>query len=653
MEYPRAGVLILAPFVAGYYLSYLFRTINALIADRLAAELALTAAQLGLLTAAYFVTFAAIQLPLGVWLDRHGPRRVQSMLLSTAAVGATTFSLAGGFVSLLIGRALIGLGAAGALMAGLKAIALWFPKERVTLLNGLFVTLGAVGAVTATAPAEAVLDMAGWRGLFVMLAPATALCAAAIFLFVPDHTRRMKKSSGAARLSRPIGLKEIFADPRFWRLAPLSATCIGTSWALQGLWAASWLADVERLDRAEIVRRLFVMALALCAAALGLGLAADRLRRRGVAVQNLLVGAALLFITAQVALVLRWPLPSVLLWSIVAGMGAATVLSFARSPKNSRRKASAKANGALNVLHLVAAFITQAGIGLIVQQWPSVDGRYPATAYQAALAVSLALQTAAVLWFLRPQRCAARKCPAKTPAASVLWGVGAIGLPTAFHKAAEVWDDRLGCAAVQAANWRLAAIGVMALTGLLGVTLAVAASRAEAVVYRVDVGPGDERVIVAGSEKVQPSDAQIAYVLTRFIANIRSLSSDPIIVRSNWHDAYAHLTDRGAEQLNRHALAADAFAKIGTRTVSVEVISVVRTSNRTFAIRWVETAYENGLQIAAEGFTGVIEIVFEPPRTTEALLANPSGIYVHSFASSRSCIDNVRSETGTRSACAT
>ena len=101
MEYPRAGVLILAPFVAGYYLSYLFRTINALIADRLAAELALTAAQLGLLTAAYFVTFAAIQLPLGVWLDRHGPRRVQSVLLSTAAVGATTFSLAGGFVSLL------------------------------------------------------------------------------------------------------------------------------------------------------------------------------------------------------------------------------------------------------------------------------------------------------------------------------------------------------------------------------------------------------------------------------------------------------------------------------------------------------------------------------------------------------------------------
>ena len=289
-----------------------------------------------------------------------------------AAVGVTTFSLAGGFISLLIGRALIGLGAAGALMAGLKAIALWFPKERVTLLNGLFVTLGALGAVTATAPAEAVLDMTGWRGLFVMLAPATALCAAAIFLFVPDPAGGTKSSSGAARLSRPIGLKEIFADPRFWRLAPLSSTCIGTSWALQGLWAASWLADVERLDRAEVVRRLFVMALALCAAALGFGLAADRLRRRGVAVQSLLVGAALLFITVQVALVLRWPLPSVLLWSIVAGMGAATVLSFAAIAEEFPTESIGQANGALNVLHLLAAFIAQAGIGLVVQQWPRV-----------------------------------------------------------------------------------------------------------------------------------------------------------------------------------------------------------------------------------------------------------------------------------------
>ena len=183
--------------------------------------------------------------------------------------------------------------------------------------------------MTATAPAEAVLDMTGWRGLFVMLAPATALCAAAIFLLVPDPMQRTTRSSDTARLCRSIGLKGIFTAPRFWHLAPLSATCIGTSWALQGLWAAARLADVARLDRAEVVHCLFVMALALCAAALGLGLAADRLRRRGIPVQSLLVGAALISIAAQFALILRWPLPLSLLWSTVAGMGAGTVLSFA------------------------------------------------------------------------------------------------------------------------------------------------------------------------------------------------------------------------------------------------------------------------------------------------------------------------------------
>ncbi|MGZ9103999.1 MAG: conjugal transfer protein TrbF, partial [Rhodoplanes sp.] len=606
-----------------YYLSYLFRTINALIADKLAAELALTAAQLGVLSAAYFVTFAAIQLPLGVWLDRHGPRRVQSMLLSAAAVGAATFSLGGGFASLLIGRALMGLGAAGALMAGLKAIVLWFPKERVTLLNGVFVTLGALGAVTATAPAEAVLDITGWRGLFVMLAPATALCAAAIFLLVPDPATRTAKSSVTARCPRSIGLKAIYADACFWRLAPLSATCVGTSWALQGLWAASWLADVERFDRAVIVRCLLVMALTLCTAALGLGMAADRLRRRGIPAQTLLAIAALLSVAAQFALILRWPLPTYLSWSIVAAVGAATVLSFAALAEHFPRESIGQANGALNVLHLAGAFVAQSGIGLIVQQWGSVDGRYPAIAYQVALSVNLVLQVAALFWCIRPERCAPRKPPIVSAGYAFPAAV-AIEPVTVYQRAAQAWDDRLGSAAAQAANWRFAAIGSTVLSALLGLTLGIAATRADAVVYRVDIGaPADERVTAAANEPTRASDAQIAYVLARFIEHVRSLSRDPIVVRSNWQNAYAHLTDRGAEELNSYARAADVFAKIGKQTVSVEVISVVRAADRKFATRWVESTYENGLQIAAEGFTGIMEIVFEPPRTAEALLANP------------------------------
>jgi MFS family permease len=164
---------VLLPFAAGYYLSYLFRTINALIAGDLTAELGLSAADLGFLTSVYFLTFAAAQIPIGILLDRYGPRRVQSVLLVIAAVGSTLFAVSDHFLKLLVGRALIGLGVASALTAGLKALVLWFPGDRVPLLNGLMVTLGALGAVTATLPADLLLAWIGWRELFGLFAALT------------------------------------------------------------------------------------------------------------------------------------------------------------------------------------------------------------------------------------------------------------------------------------------------------------------------------------------------------------------------------------------------------------------------------------------------------------------------------------------------
>ena len=175
----RPFVLVLLPFAAGYYLSYVFRTINALIAGTLTQELSLSAADLGLLTSVYFLAMAAVQLPLGALLDRHGPRRVQSVCLLFAAAGATVFASAEGLSGLMLGRALIGVGVATALMASLKAIVLWFPKERIAVANGWVVMLGALGAVTATLPAEPLVTELGWRGLFGVLAAATALAGPA------------------------------------------------------------------------------------------------------------------------------------------------------------------------------------------------------------------------------------------------------------------------------------------------------------------------------------------------------------------------------------------------------------------------------------------------------------------------------------------
>ena len=173
----RAGLCVFLPFAAAYFLSYVFRTINAVSAPRISGDLGIGAAEIGLLTAVYFLTFAAAQLPIGVALDRFGPRRVQLFLLPIAVAGAILFATADSTITLLFGRALIGLGVAGCLVAGLKALVQWLPQERLAFANGCFVAVGALGAVCATFLAEAVLFTLGWRGLFVALAAATLAVA--------------------------------------------------------------------------------------------------------------------------------------------------------------------------------------------------------------------------------------------------------------------------------------------------------------------------------------------------------------------------------------------------------------------------------------------------------------------------------------------
>src|SRR5262245_633473 len=259
MTWLRPLLLVFMPLAAGYYLSYLFRVINAVVAAPLVDDLGLDATRLGLLSSVYFLTFAAVQLPLGAALDRFGPRRVQGILLMLAAAGAVTFARASGLTGLLIGRALIGLGVAGALMAGLKAIMEWFPQQRLALVNGAFIALGAAGAVTATAPVEWMLGWLDWRRLFLVLGTATAAVSLLILLLVLEPPKRDVLAN-----PKPLNIRAIYADPSFWRVAPLSALCIGSAWALKGL----WLADVAALERSEIVHHLFVMAVALRVGAL-------------------------------------------------------------------------------------------------------------------------------------------------------------------------------------------------------------------------------------------------------------------------------------------------------------------------------------------------------------------------------------------------
>jgi MFS family permease len=395
----RMILSVFLPFTAGYYLSFLFRTINASISPVLASDFGLGAAETGLLASVYFLVFAGAQIPIGVLLDRYGPRRVQGVLLVIAVGGTSLFGNADSFAELLVGRAMIGLGVAASLMAGLKAIVMWFPRDRVAFINGGMIMLGSLGAVTATTPTDWLLSWIGWRSLFEVLTIATLATAGLIYFAVPKSDRTSKDSVSSGK---PVTLRSIFLDPRFLRIAPLSATCIGSSWAMHSLWAASWLADVEGFDRQGVINQLFTMAIGISLGALLLGTLADRLRKRGISTEALLAVFGALFMLAELALIMRVPLPSILPWSIVSVVGAATVLSYAIIADYFPIEIAARANGALNLLHFGWAFAVQYGIGLIVNQWAPQDGHYPLDAYQTAFGFGLALQFAALLWFAVP-----------------------------------------------------------------------------------------------------------------------------------------------------------------------------------------------------------------------------------------------------------
>ncbi|MEL0144815.1 MAG: MFS transporter, partial [Alphaproteobacteria bacterium] len=205
---PRLLAAVFLPFASGYFLSYLYRTVNAVIGDELVTEVGLSAGELGLLSSAYFITFALAQIPIGVYLDSHGPRRVETVLLVIAAAGAVVFSLGEGLWSLVAGRALIGLGVAACLMGAFKAMSEWFPADRLPLMNGFVVAFGGLGALVATAPTEALVAEVGWRGGFWGLSVATVLVAVLIFFVVPERQR----AGSTAPLSEGIeGLRGVYA----------------------------------------------------------------------------------------------------------------------------------------------------------------------------------------------------------------------------------------------------------------------------------------------------------------------------------------------------------------------------------------------------------------------------------------------------------
>ena len=204
---------------------------------------------------------------------------------------------------------------------------------------------------------------------------------------------------------------------------------------------------------------------------------------------------------------------------------------------------------------------------------------------------------------------------------------------TPYQKAAQMWDERIGSARVQARNWRLMALGGIALSIVLSLILLVLGRAGPATPYVVEVdAQGGARAIGPATEIYRPSDAQIAFHLSRFVEHVRSLSIDPVVVRQSWLKAYDFVTSNAAVTLNAYARDNDPFTKVGRETVSVDVISVVRASDATFQLRWLEKSFEGGAPKDTKRLTGMFSIVVVPPRTHEQIAKNPLGIYVHAFS---------------------
>jgi MFS family permease len=393
---------VLAPFALGYFLSYLFRAVNAVVGPELAADIGLSATELGLLTSAYLFAFALFQLPLGVLLDRYGPRRVQIGLFCCAAAGSLLFSIGQNVVVLTLARALIGLGFAGGLMSGFKAVVLWVPTPRRALANACIMSFGALGILVATVPVELAVLAVGWRAVFVGLALITLAVAGLIFLAVPE---RPTTPQGGGIVSQIMSVAPIYRDPVFWRLVPLLALTGGTHIAIQTLWSGPWFRDVAGLDRLGVANHLMVVAIAFLIGILSSGVVADWLGRRGVDLLTTMLGFLAIFFVAQVAVVLQLTSLTLPIWFLFGMFGQVAVLAYPWLSSHYGAALSGRANTAVNLLLFLTAFAVQYAIGAIIDLFPpTAAGGYSPEGYRWGFGVFLALQLLALIWYLAGRR---------------------------------------------------------------------------------------------------------------------------------------------------------------------------------------------------------------------------------------------------------
>lgn len=391
---------VLLPFALAHLISFLFRSVNAVVYTDLSQELSLAADSIGLLTGIYFLSFALAQLPVGLALDRYGPRRVQIPLLLVAAGGAVVFAQAHTLTDLMIGRALIGFGVAGSMMAALKAGSLWLPKEKLPLVASTLMAVGGMGAMASTTPLQTALHHTDWRGVFVALGLGTVLVSALIFAVVPEHPRKQ-----VTRLGEMVGaIGQLYRSWSFWRLALYSVVAHASCLAVQGLWIGPWLRDVGGLSRAEMADVLFAATAAMIAGSVFFGWISDKLRRQGYGPMLVCGGGLWVFVAVQALMVFVPGIDGTMAAVLAVAFsffGMSASMNFAIVAQSVPQHLTGRASTAFNLLVCLLAFLLQWWLGGLLKMWAPVDGHYPVQAYQYALGALLLLQIPGLLLWTR------------------------------------------------------------------------------------------------------------------------------------------------------------------------------------------------------------------------------------------------------------
>lgn len=401
---PKTGTIVFLAFAAAYFCSALLRAITATLAPVLTQEFSLHARDLGLLAGGYFLGFAAVQLPLGTWLDRHGPKRVILWFLSLAAVGCLAFSMASSFAGLLAARVLVGMGASACLMAALTGYRCWFDAPALLRANSWMLMTGSLGMLASTLPVQWLMPLTGWRPLFWILAALILLAMAAIARVVPalrspaplpeavDRTQAVSPAPEA-------GYAPIWRSRYFRKMAPLAFFNYGGMVAVQTLWAGPWMVRVTGNTPFESATGLFFINASMLLTFWAWGMVNPRLARSGWNATRLITWGVPLSLAVLAFNIAAGPATGWLGWALFCVTSSVMGLAQPAVGMSFRASLAGRALSAYNLVIFAGVFVAQWSLGLLIDGF-SAMGLAQVTSFQAAMGVCLCCCIAAYGYFL-------------------------------------------------------------------------------------------------------------------------------------------------------------------------------------------------------------------------------------------------------------